>query len=201
MSTIRTFIAADVVPTADLSQLLDDLSAIGPPVRVIRSCQLHVTLKFIGDTDRSLVQEIIAVMEACAADCSLSTVELVGVGAFPDRARPSVVWVGMQPIETLVSIASELDRQLEVLEVASENRPYRPHLTLARVRRPRHGRRGQSRWLPDELLEMLHRRQEQSFGRTRIGPIRLYQSDFQTEVNTGKPGPVYTVLHEVAAKP
>lgn len=94
----------------------------------------HITLKFLGDPPCPFEKVVMAgsALEGRYPDLSLTP---LGFGAFPDWRRPNVLWIGLEGMEGLKSLASALDRSLnEVCSVPLERRPFRAHLTTARVK-------------------------------------------------------------------
>jgi len=178
MKPIRAFVAVRIPPPAALRPVLAELAAMGRPLKAVRPDDLHVTLKFLGDTDpRSIPDVARSVAEAAGAPAPFE-IELAGLGVFPNPARPTVVWAGIRRAEPLVELACELETRLEPLGFAPERRAFVPHLTLARVKsRP-----------PAELGALLERHRETVFGAAMIDAVLLLQSELRPE------GPHYTAL-------
>jgi 2'-5' RNA ligase len=102
-------------------------------VRWVRMDGLHVTLRFLGPTDAGRLPEARAAVEAAATGVSSFEVTLAGAGAFPNPARPRVLWLGLgQGIEQLDALTVRLSGALAERGWPHDNRPVRPHLTLAR---------------------------------------------------------------------
>jgi RNA 2',3'-cyclic 3'-phosphodiesterase len=102
-------------------------------VRWVRMDGLHVTLRFLGPTDPGRLPEARAAVEAAATGISRFEVTLAGAGAFPNPARPRVLWLGLgQGIEQLDALTVRLSGALAERGWPHDNRPVRPHLTLAR---------------------------------------------------------------------
>jgi 2'-5' RNA ligase len=182
---IRTFIAARIHANPLLSGLHQRLSALGDPFRPVPLADLHVTLKFLGNTDTRTLPRITAIMQSVAARQTSQTVRLVGLGAFPQPRRPSVIWVGMENAALLTAIAGALETELSRLGFPAEPRPFQAHLTVLRVKcRP-----------PESLLTLLADSSAADFGSATIGSIELLQSDLLDQ------GPRYTVLASAALAP
>jgi len=176
--SIRSFIAIKIPGLDPLRRVLKDLSEMGRALKAVDPNNLHVTLKFLGETDVDLVPEILklVVEEATAlAPCELT---IAGLGVFPHAQRPSVVWAGLEGAETLSALAADLEAGLELLGFAKESRPFVPHLTLARVKaKP-----------PESLGGLLSRHAKTPFGTARIEQVELIRSEL------GPDGSRYTVL-------
>ena len=103
-------------------------------IRWTAAPSLHVTLKFLGEQDESLVADLRAAMEVVAATHQPLDVHTTGFGAFPNFRRPRVVWVGMTGELELRALANDVGRAFVPLGIAEESREFRAHLTLGRVK-------------------------------------------------------------------
>jgi 2'-5' RNA ligase len=137
-STVRTFIAIPVPPELEqrAGVLIEKLRGTTANVRWVEPKNLHWTLKFLGDIE---LRETAAVCKAVSdAVRSFPTfdAEALGAGAFPDAARPRTVWMGMgDGAKELVALHDAIDVALEPLGYRAENRRFRPHITIGRVRK------------------------------------------------------------------
>lgn len=105
------------------------------PFNWISADKFHITLKFLGMTDDKLLEPIINMIDRNAASTTPFDIDLVGTGAFPNPSRPRVLWLGIkQPGGEMADLARRVDLQAAELGFESENRDFRPHLTLARIR-------------------------------------------------------------------
>jgi 2'-5' RNA ligase len=103
-----------------------------PNARPVPVDQLHLTLKFIGEVEGSKFLDIQdALKEIFLPKFSLS---LKGVGTFPPRGMPRVLWAGVEQAERTNALRSAIDRTLAVLNIPRDKKKYTPHLTLARLR-------------------------------------------------------------------
>lgn len=94
----------------------------------------HFTLKFLGDTSTAGLPNLHKVLRECASQYTPFHVVLAGCGVFPDWRRPRVLWIGVEHQPTLWKLATVIEEQLEPLGFVRDNRPYSPHLTLARIK-------------------------------------------------------------------
>lgn len=182
MMSFRAFIAAEVSPSDELRSLLQELGQIGPGLKPVEVENVHVTLKFLGDTEDSLVPSIVKVMESAALDIAPFTIALKGTGYFPPRGPARTIWVGMEGAEPLGTISSRLDQGLAGLGFVPEERPFRPHLTVARVKDNRAAFAGES---------AAKRHRDGLFGSQLVDSIRLKKSVL------GRYGPTYTDVAKV----
>lgn len=179
---LRTFIALPVDPGPQLSRVIDQLGLIGAPLRISRTAKLHLTLRFLGDTDEALLPPLAACLDRECKSVAAMDVGLSGLGVFPDRRRPTVVWAGLQEAR-LMQLQQRLEESVSRLGWTREQHAYRPHVTLARInpRKP----------VPSELHGLLERCASRDFGTHRLDRVVLYQSESTPS------GMRYTSLHEV----
>jgi RNA 2',3'-cyclic 3'-phosphodiesterase len=138
METYRLFIAAEVPPdvTAQLAAAQAYLRRDGAAVKWVAPELMHLALHFLGETDVDLVPQLGAALRGVLADQPAITLRLSGAGAFPNLRRPRVVWAGVGGAISLLERAhSAAGAALDALGLPRETRPFRPHLTLGRVRR------------------------------------------------------------------
>lgn len=138
MSMIRTFIAIHLTPEVlaelRLAQTALRATAGGSAGRWVPPENLHLTLKFLGDVDSARLPEVYAMVDTVAGDYGPLTLTLRELGCFPHERRPRIVWAGIaEPSGQLQRLAQQLDLALSSLGYARETRPFRPHLTLARI--------------------------------------------------------------------
>lgn len=97
----------------------------------------HVTLKFLGWVDGPRLDELSAAIEPRGRAHEAAPLRLTELGAFPSERRARVLWVGLDdPAGLLVSLATAIDDALSPLGFERESRAFKPHLTLARLKRP-----------------------------------------------------------------
>nr|WP_249218375.1 RNA 2',3'-cyclic phosphodiesterase [Nitrospina sp. Nb-3] len=137
---IRTFIAV-LVPSITLntlSAIQDRFKKLGLHATWTRPGNIHLTLKFLGDTDPQRIPEITKALDGLAAGHRPFQVSLGGLGVFPGWKKPRVVWVGLDDRDGhLASLQSGVESAVERLGWPRENRPFSPHLTLGRIKSPK----------------------------------------------------------------
>jgi 2'-5' RNA ligase len=183
---VRLFVAAEIGERlagraeALIVEIKKRVAEMAPRAGVtwLTAPRLHITITFIGEADDARAE---TVLRALAPPVSVPAfdLDLTGVGVFPTHGPPRAVWVGVQGgRDVLVAVEREVVSRLAPLGIPSEERPYSPHLTLARVRAAP-GLRAAS------LLEGLEKR---SLGTTRIAAITLFESRLSPT------GPTYVPL-------
>ena len=177
---MRLFIGIQIPQTirSAFASLLKDFRAIAPQVKWVRAENLHVTLKFLGETE---LTKLSALQNALAAVRSAEPVNLEfhGLGFFPDEKRPRVLWAGMDASANLKALAADIDQAAHRLAFPLEDRPFTPHLTLARFPLP---------GLPPKLLHAIREKSSQSFGSLHAEEFHLIESNLKST------GAEYTTL-------
>ena len=102
--------------------------------RWLKGDALHLTLAFIGEVDESVQRRIETALGGVAAPAL--RLELRGLGCFPSRGAPRVLWIGASPKADLVSLAQAVRRALGRAGFTPERRKFMPHATIARFRHP-----------------------------------------------------------------
>jgi RNA 2',3'-cyclic 3'-phosphodiesterase len=184
---VRLFIAIEIPQSirSTFASLLKDFRAIAPQLKWVRAENLHVTLKFLGETDPAKLGPL---QNALAAVRSPERVHLEfrGLGFFPNEKRPRVFWAGMQSSTNLKSLAADIDQAAHRLGFPLEDRPFTPHLTLARFSLP---------GIPPKFLQEIHEKRAQLFG-------SLHAEDFHLIESKLKPaGAEYTTLQSFRFAP
>jgi 2'-5' RNA ligase len=106
----------------------------GQQVRWVREENLHVTLRFLGDIGAAAVPALLREVARETAGVAPFAVRLIGVRLFPSSRRPRVVALEVLPPEPITALAAAVDRGVLAAGMAPEDRPFRSHLTLGRLR-------------------------------------------------------------------
>lgn len=136
--TVRTFVALELSEGQKdgILSLVGELRSRGIRAGWARRETLHLTLRFLGDVEVERLERVSAAVRAAAAGTPAFMLATSGVGAFPNARRPRVVWVGVEAGPELFELQSALERELELAGFPRERRPFRPHLTMGRIRDP-----------------------------------------------------------------
>ncbi len=184
-NSIRTFIAFKL--PAECLQLAGELQTRlkgdGLKLRWVRPPNIHLTVKFLGELPDSRVADVIAAMQTVARDFAAPALTVQGMGVFPSFRRPSVLWLGIGGQTGLLEqLQALLEVKLVALGVEKENRPFKGHLTLARIKRK---------------LDMERLRQSiQEVGQFTPRPFSASELVFfQSELRPG--GAIYTPLETI----
>ena len=172
-----------------LARLQEALKAAVPPrsVRWVRPEGIHLTLKFYGDIDPAVLPDLQAGLGRAAALVAPMQLTVAGVGAFPNAARPTVIWAGVSgQMEPLQRLQAAVEREAAPLGFSPEARGYTPHLTLGRVNAGPGGGEGRG------LTQALTAERERQMGSFKPDHLSLMNS----ELRPG--GSVYTELYRAS---
>ncbi len=136
---IRSFIAIEFPEEvhALCTQIQRELQPGLRGISWVKHGNIHITLKFLGDITWNQKDAIVDTLKPVLMDCQPVQLELSGVGVFPNWRRPRVLWVGISKGgESLVTLAKTVEASLHPLGFRRDRKPFRPHLTLGRIRRP-----------------------------------------------------------------
>ena len=128
----RLFVAIDLPdPVKDR---LTEMSRGVPGAKWVGRNQLHLTLRFIGEVEMPKFQEIKSALKGISAQPFSMTLQ--GVGRFPPKRAPRVLWVGMAAQPALFQLQRDIERALNGIGFTPEARPFEAHITLARLKTP-----------------------------------------------------------------
>lgn len=134
---MRLFIALDLPDSVKngLTTAQHAMQAAALPVRWTARASIHLTVVFLGDTDGQLLPDIRQAVRAALASQATFNLATAGLGAFPSRHTPQVLWVGVGgDTSTLAELQERVAAAVEPLGFPRERRRYSPHLTLGRLR-------------------------------------------------------------------
>ncbi|MFP4140004.1 MAG: RNA 2',3'-cyclic phosphodiesterase [Planctomycetota bacterium] len=186
----RSFIALNLdapVRTA-LARIAGEIDQ--PPgcrIRWTAKENLHVTVKFLGEVRDSILPEVCRVAREAAKRVAPFTFGIYGVVSVPPQSpRPRMLWAGVHdPEQRIAGIFHDLEEGLSALGFGRDRRGFRPHVTLARIRRVSD---------PRELRQCARTWQDTSFGQIRAEALTVFASDLMSD------GPVYTSLASMPLK-
>ena len=136
---------------------------------------------FLGSTEEFAVPLIQQLIEESFSKIQAYQTELRGVGVFPNTNNPKVLWLGLDDVQPIMSAYSKLGELLQQNGFSFDQKPLKPHLTIARVKRADH---------PSAFQSLLSKYQETVFDRVNMNKVVLFESV------TTPFGPVYKPLFE-----
>ncbi|MGD1213751.1 MAG: RNA 2',3'-cyclic phosphodiesterase [Terriglobales bacterium] len=196
---MRIFIGIDLDPEvrARISRFLEGVEGFAPDARWVRPESLHITLKFIGEQSPDRVEAISERLRR--VESGAFEIRSGGYGFFPTAKAPRVFWIGIHAGPQFAELAASIDMAVAELGIPREDRPFSPHLTLARAG----GRSGSPKWrkgdAPNATFAVLEKRLaamgELDFGTMTAHEFILYQS----QLSPG--GSKYTKLQRFPMRP
>jgi RNA 2',3'-cyclic 3'-phosphodiesterase len=147
-----------------------------------RPDNIHLTLKFLGEIPQSRVESLSTAASNAARDLESFPVRVHGSGVFPTRGAPRVLWIGVVDLKgKLGELYRRLDDECAKAGFKKETRPFHPHLTLARLRKPQHAR----------TLASVHRDIQFEPAEVNVAELLVIRSELGAE------GSKYTVVSRV----
>lgn len=154
-------------------------SHVSTGVRWVRPENLHVTLNFLGDTRPEMLSEVSRLVMEAAATVAPFEASIEGMGCFPPKKRPRVLWAGVrQGVEPLTELHDRIDAAVVAMGFRAERRRYVPHVTLGRI----------STSAAEKVEQLLEQTEEAAYGVFPADAVTYYRSDLK------QGGPVYTAL-------
>ncbi len=177
---MRLFVALEIPSSVreNLASLIAHLRAISREPRWVRPENLHVTLKFLGEVAEENVDAVRAALGKIHSEQAV-TLEFRGSGFYPNEKHPRVFWAGIEASSNLKTLAADIDSAMEGFGIAREQREFSPHLTLARIERPR---------LLEVLRAAIAANAHREFGTLQTSEFHLIQSKLKPS------GAEYTTL-------
>jgi RNA 2',3'-cyclic 3'-phosphodiesterase len=126
---IRLFVAIDIPES--IQKEVQGMGRAIPKARPVPADQLHLTLKFIGEVEGSSFLDIRDSLKEIVHPKFL--LALKGVGTFPPRGMPRILWAGVEPAAGIAALRNTIEKTLDAVGIAREKKKYTPHLTLARL--------------------------------------------------------------------
>lgn len=128
---MRLFIAIDIPDRA--KQQLQQLQDPNLGVRWTSPGTMHLTLRFVGEVEK-FSQKNQLVDELASIQVPSFEMTIKGLGYFPPRKQPKVVWAGIKQNNTLMKLQKSVEQACRSVGFDPEKRPYKPHITIARVK-------------------------------------------------------------------
>ncbi len=185
----RLFIGlpVDQTITERLNPVLVKLSSCKDRVKTVSPAHMHITMKFLGNTDSETTAEILQVFPEALKNHLPISYDAVGLGAFPSLQKASVLWCGIKTeTPALLSLHDDTEKAMESLGFKRDTRAFSPHITLGRIRK--------GRKLPPPVLQYFQKNSITPYGSSLFDQIILFKSDLTPE------GPHYTELLTIRLK-
>lgn len=176
---MRIFIAVDICNPevlGNLSRARDLLVESKADLKPVATENIHITIRFIGETPSNIVNEICR--ELSNIEIKPFKVRVKGLGAFPNMNRPRVIWAGVvEGVEELAKIHEDVEKMLKRFKIPMDREEFVPHITLARVKSDRNISR---------LISIVNNMIDMDFGEFVVNRIVLKKSVLTPS------GPIYS---------
>ncbi len=135
--SVRCFVAIEIPESIQdkLVEIQNQIRSNMGRVSWTKRGNFHLTLKFLGEVDNRRIDEISTALQYVTKEIKPFSLEIGGVGAFPNLVRPRVLWVGLrQGVKPTISLTNAINRELIQIGFPEDTR-FHPHITLARMKR------------------------------------------------------------------
>ena len=184
---MRTFIAVPLPPEARtlLADVQAEMRSFRADVKWTAPDSIHLTLKFLGEIDPAILPALAGLLREQTAVEAPFTMRMYGLGGFPNARNPRVIWFGLEgDLRALSSLQAKVESACAKAGFPPEQRPFRPHFTLGRVR-------SKSNLQPLTDYIKIGSALEHTF---TVKNLNIYQSTLRRQ------GAVYAVLEEIELK-
>jgi 2'-5' RNA ligase len=181
---VRAFLSIDIEDRtllSRISQIQQMLDLGSAKMKIVETDNIHFTMRFFGDTPVARLDQ----MRECLQQIKVSPfqIRVKGVGAFPNKRRPRVIWIGVTDnAHQIVQLKAKIDELLTEIGYSAENEKFTPHATIARIRSVKD---------PSQLIHNLEELAEEQVGDMTVSSICMKKSTLTPA------GPVYETLWSI----
>lgn len=179
----RSFIAIEANEEVrnSLNEVQKELEQTGADLKLVRSENIHMTLRFLGDISEDRVGLFEDVINK-ASKTDPFQIRVKGLGVFPDPGFIRVVWAGVsEGSEKVTSLRREVDQELDKINHPPDDKEFTPHFTIARVK---------SGKAKSEINSIVEDKSDEEWGIVKVDRIELKESELTPK------GPIYTTLEK-----
>lgn len=181
---LRCFIAI-VIPDSlkkQMIELTDLLKKYDADIKWVNPENIHLTLKFLGNTPQSLLTKINDTLNEAVLPYSPFYIRIYGTGVFPNKKHPRVIWIGIKDSEILINLRNAIEQSISSLGYQKDEKEFKPHLTLGRMR----SQKGIM-----HIINNLEDFKDKDFGSIYVDNIKLMKSDLKPK------GAEYSCLYDI----
>jgi RNA 2',3'-cyclic 3'-phosphodiesterase len=170
---IRTFICIDIPHSikARIEKLQSQLRRPSAQISWVKPANIHLTLRFLGDVAQSKILKVNTAVNRAVDSFGPFQITVGSTGCFPSPRHPSVLWIGISPV------AGDLQKLRDAIEVElvrqgfePENKKFKPHLTIARIRNPRNAAEVTEAFLTSGFADQSFQANEVLVMRSQLSP-------------------------------
>ncbi|NWF76665.1 MAG: RNA 2',3'-cyclic phosphodiesterase [Nitrospirae bacterium] len=181
---LRCFIAI-VTPDSLKKQIIemtDLLKKYDADIKWVNPENIHLTLKFLGNTPQSFLTKINETLNEAVLPYSPFYIKIYGTGVFPNKKHPRVIWIGIKDSEILINLRNAIEQSISSLGYQKDEKEFKPHLTIGRVR----SQKGIM-----HIINNLEDFKDKDFGSIYVDNIKLMKSDLKPK------GAEYSCLYDI----
>jgi 2'-5' RNA ligase len=181
---LRCFIALDISDQIrrNFGDIIDRLKKHDADVKWVHVDNMHLTLKFFGKTPENVLPKIQEYLFNVVLSYNPFYIRIYDIGVFPNRKYPRVIWIGVEESDILKRLHIDIENTMGSLGFKKEQRSFKPHLTLGRVR----SQKGIM-----HLVHDLDTFKDKDFGNIHVKKIKLMKSELKPQ------GAIYSCLYEI----
>jgi RNA 2',3'-cyclic 3'-phosphodiesterase len=174
----RIFIALKVEPDGKFLKMISSLQSRlqGESIKWVDTDNIHITLAFLGDTEDDRISGISKMLNSRCEGSGKFEILIKGSGVFKSLKDPRVIWAGIEPSDKLNHLNGLIINGLKDTGIRIEERPFKPHITLGRIKYLSHG---------DALKEAVEEFRGTELQKVPVNEVILYESILLAS------GPVY----------
>lgn len=174
----RIFIAIKIETGSELRRMIENLKALlgDENIKWVDLQNLHVTLAFLGDTEEERIRSLAGLVKDKCTGFGEFEFTLAGTGVFRNFRDPRIIWAGINKQEELIRLGEFLIKTLREEGFDLEDKPFRPHITLGRIRNIRETR---------NLKQVLDKYSDSELQNVSVKEVILFESILK------QTGPVY----------
>lgn len=178
--TIRTFIAIKVIPENKLKSFFGNAKStlLDESIKWVDENNLHITLRFLGETSEQQVEKINQALEKIAHQTERFSIKLKGAGYFRNKGLPRVLFINMDEIIKLEFLAGSIENEVQKAGFVPEERAFKPHLTLGRIKFLKN---------VDRFIHFANDWKDSEFQNINVNEIIFYQSILNSKEPVYKP--------------
>ncbi|MCU0460964.1 MAG: RNA 2',3'-cyclic phosphodiesterase [Bacteroidales bacterium] len=179
----RIFVAVKINPEQTLIRIYNSLKSVlgGEKINWTDPSNIHLTLAFLGDTEDELIKMVSIMLKQKCTGFGCFRFNLTGAGVFKNYRDPKVIWAGIESNEKLSQLNEKIMTGLKDAGFSLDERPFKPHLTLGRIKSIGH---------PDILKSALEKYQDVKIQEVEVKEVTLFESILKPA------GPVYKSISE-----
>ena len=179
----RTFVAIKIPVSNQTVELINDIRTElkDDKIRWVESCNMHITLFFLGDTEEEIVESIANELSDSLMNFKSFSFLSKGLGVFKSIYNPKVIWFGLESSKEIIELKKIIDKAIKPFGFKIDKREFKPHLTLGRVKFIKNR---------NNLKSLIEKYKEIEIQDFKIDEVVFYESKLTPQ------GPIYKVIRE-----